>query len=155
MHNVQLGTCNYFIVKMFKKLDGFYSIELVAKSSLAAPAMIAYNVVCLIGSLIWPFLYCYFATFASDRVAALSQTVFNTNWFDWPPEIQKYFILVIARSQKQFEFTGLGLLGCSLEVLGKVRALICSSGTKILMLFFFYFSSLELHVPITLYSENY
>ena len=83
--------------------------------------MIAFNVCCAIVSLTWPFFFCYYATFTTNRVAALAQTAYNSNWFDWPPELQKYVILIIARSQEPVRLTGLGLIYCSLEVFAKVR----------------------------------
>ena len=71
----------------------------------------------------WPFLFCYYATFATDRLADLSQTAYNSNWLDWPPEHQNYLILIMARSQEPVRFTGFGLIDCSLEVFGKVSRL--------------------------------
>lgn len=93
----------------------------VFKSSSASIAMIAYNVLRVFASLVWPFYLCHFATFATKRIMDLSQTVYNSNWLDWAPEFRKYSILIMARSQQPVYFNGLGLIYCSLGVFGKVR----------------------------------
>lgn len=75
---------------------------------------------CLLCSLFWPILLCYFATHTTDRVASIGDMVFNSNWTEYPTKLQKYTILTIARSQKLIFFTGMGLVNCSLEVFAKV-----------------------------------
>lgn len=46
--------------------------------------------------------------------------IYAIDWFHLPVEFQSKIILIIARSQKRVHFNGLGLVHCSLEVLGKV-----------------------------------
>lgn len=75
---------------------------------------------CLCSGLFWPFLFCYFANLTTDHVSAISNAVYDLNWFDYPVKIQKYFILIFVRSQKPIEFTGLKIIPCSLGMFGKV-----------------------------------
>lgn len=71
-------------------------------------------------SLIWPLCFCYYANLATDRALRNGDIVYDLNWFDHPAEIQKYVILMIARSHERIEFTGLGLVSCTLEGFRKV-----------------------------------
>lgn len=85
-------------------------------------AVVGYGVICIICASAWPFLYCYFATIASDRVLNVGKKTFDSNWYDFPQDLQKYIVLIISRSQKPIYFTGLGLVHCTLETLGKVSS---------------------------------
>lgn len=117
--------------------------------------LIGFHVICVICSSIWPFLFCYFATFATYRVAAIAQAAYDSNWLDLPPRLQKYIILIITRSQETIHFTGFGLFSCTLEVLGKVRILFFSSYKFCWIVCFFssLFSSSKPLVLITLFSD--
>lgn len=68
----------------------------------------------------WPFIMCYFANMATTRIADIGTTAYDSNWFDCSPELRKYIVLIIARSQESINFTGLGLIYCNMEVFGKV-----------------------------------
>lgn len=72
-------------------------------------------------ALIWPTLMCFFATVVTNRIKSLGQTAYQSNWYDYPAELRKFIIFIVARSQEPAYFTGLNLIDCSLEVLGKVR----------------------------------
>lgn len=75
---------------------------------------------CIICSLLWSSAFCYFANLVTDRVSMLSDSVYDLNWFDQPMEMQKYIILMMARSQERVYFSGFGLISCSMEIFGKV-----------------------------------
>lgn len=72
-------------------------------------------------SLSWTVFLCYFANFATDQVTAIGNTLYNSNWFEYTIDVQKYVILMIARSQEAIHFTGFNLFPCTLEMLGKVK----------------------------------
>lgn len=82
--------------------------------------MIGFHFVAMVTSLIWPYLFSNFATFTTDRISSIGDTAYNMNWFDFPPNLQKYFISIIARSHENVHFTGLNMFRCTLEVFGKV-----------------------------------
>lgn len=75
------------------------------------------NIVC---SLVWPFLFCHYATIATERIADIGQFTYASDWFDYPIDIQKSMILIIARSQEPIKFSGLNVFYCNIEVFGKV-----------------------------------
>lgn len=80
-----------------------------------------YRMVCVLCGLIWPSLYCYYATSTVDRVSSVGESVYDLNWFEYPLEMQKIVALMIARSQKSGQFSGLNLIYCTLEAFGKVQ----------------------------------
>lgn len=80
------------------------------------------DVLCLVCGLMWSFLFCNFGNLAIDHVSAIGDVAYsNLNWFEHPVEMQKYLILMVARSHECVHFTGLHLIECSIEVFGKVR----------------------------------
>lgn len=68
----------------------------------------------------WPAFICAFASYATDQIISTADVVYNSNWREYPLDLQKYFILIIARAQHPFFFNGLTLVHCTLEVFGKV-----------------------------------
>lgn len=74
--------------------------------------------------LIWPFLFCHFGTIATERLQSFDIIAYNANWFDYPSDLRKFIILITAQSRTKINFNGLGLIGCNLEIFGKVRRLI-------------------------------
>lgn len=83
--------------------------------------MLAFNVICAACSLCWPYVYCHFATMTTERIASISDVTYSANWYDYPPILKKYLILMIARSQEEIFFSGFGFVYCTLEILLKVR----------------------------------
>lgn len=65
-------------------------------------------------------MFCYFANIATEYIETIGDITYDSNWFNHPVEMQKYFIMIISRSHKPTHFTGLHLIPCSLEELGKV-----------------------------------
>lgn len=86
--------------------------------------MIGFHIVAMFTSLIWPYLFSYFATFVTNRISFIGDTAYNTNWFDYPTKLQEHFILIIARSQGNAHFTGFNLIQCTLENFAKVKQLL-------------------------------
>lgn len=78
------------------------------------------NIIGIVCSLVLLSVFCYYANLAIDRVLSIGDTVYALNWFNYPVRMQKYLILMIARSQERIEFTGLGLIKCSLEAFGQL-----------------------------------
>lgn len=68
----------------------------------------------------WPAIFCIYANFATDQVSAIGDVAYDLKWYNCPLKMQKFIILIIARSQYPAKFTGLGLCDCSLEIFGKV-----------------------------------
>lgn len=75
----------------------------------------AFHLVCIFVSTTWPSVFCYFGNFATDRFSEIGDTAYDLKWYNYPLKIQKYMVLIIARSQEPTYFTGLGVCHCSLE----------------------------------------
>lgn len=71
-------------------------------------------------SMFWPYLFCYYATYITNRISFIGFAAYDTNWFDYPLDLQKHMILILARSQENVHFHGFNLIECTLEVFGKV-----------------------------------
>lgn len=89
------------------------------------PAIFAMDIAATVSSFLFPSFFCYFGTSASEHVS-ISDVIYDSNWYDQPIEIQKYIGLMIARSQEEVNFSGIGLVTCSLEVFGKVNCVLLS-----------------------------
>lgn len=84
------------------------------------------NLVALFASLLWPYMFCNFANSVTERMLLLGDVAFGSDWYTYPPKLQKYIVLIIARSNKPVFFSGLGLIRATLETFGKVRCLKCA-----------------------------
>lgn len=82
---------------------------------------IAFRIVRIFCASIWASLYCYFAAFATQRISSTGDSVYKLIWFNYPLGIQKSLVLLIAQSHRPMDFTGLKIVHCSLEALGRVR----------------------------------
>lgn len=80
----------------------------------------AMDVICQSAGMMWPYLFCHFANLTTDRVLAIGNVIYDLNWIDYPVNMRKYIILLIARSQQPIIFSGLYLFPCTLEVFGLV-----------------------------------
>lgn len=68
-------------------------------------------------------MMCYFATLTTDRVPNIGVAVYDLNWYDYPQNVRKNIVLIIAHSQKPIYFNGLKMFHCTLEIFGKVSIL--------------------------------
>ena len=95
------------------------------------PASFALALLSFACALGWASVYCYSASFVTERILSNGNTMWSTNWFDYPPELRKYVLLIIARSQRPVFFTGLGLIKCTMETFRAVRILHITSKLRI------------------------
>lgn len=75
---------------------------------------------CISIGTMWPFYLCQSGTAATFAIGEIGTTVNNSNWYDYPPKVRKYIILMIAQSQIPICFTGFKIMQCSLEVFMRV-----------------------------------
>lgn len=80
-----------------------------------------YSVICIVASLMWPLLFCYYADLTTNRMAAIGNDIYCLNWYDYPFEVRKYLILMIAYSQERIYFNGFNFVSCTLVTFSKVR----------------------------------
>lgn len=71
-------------------------------------------------SLFWPLIFSYFADITTDRVANIGENTYNCGWYYFPTQLQRPLILIIARSQDEILFSGLGVFDCNLKKFGNV-----------------------------------
>lgn len=65
-------------------------------------------------------MLCNSASLATDSVASIGETIYDSNWFNAPLEFRRFVLLIIQQSQKPIYFTGLKLFYCNLPMFLKV-----------------------------------
>lgn len=101
--------------------QNLYNLQSASNLSLYMAGYIIFDFLCIIGGLTWPYLFCYFATRTTNRVLTIGNSVYDLDWYEYSADLQKYIILIIARSQKNVHFSGFSVVGCTLVVFGQVR----------------------------------
>lgn len=82
---------------------------------------IFYQVICAFLTVMQQvFALCYLGDMATSKCATTNEDVYHTNWYKYPVKMQKFIILIMMRSQKQFVFKGFSLLQCSLPAFKEV-----------------------------------
>lgn len=61
------------------------------------------------------FVYCYFGKLATISYEKMPDRLFEMNWHEQPNELQKFFILMIANSQKPVYYHGFEVAKLNLE----------------------------------------
>lgn len=97
------------------------SFFVLCKSISANAIDFLFSVLLLNCAIFWAVLICHFATRTTNRVSSIGYVAYGSNWFNYPPKLQKYIILCIVHSQRPVGFHGCKLIGCTLETLAKVR----------------------------------
>lgn len=69
------------------------------------------------------YFYCYFGDYTSNTFKDYPRYLFESNWYKLPIEYQKYFILIIASSQRPLTYDGFRLVSLNLETFLKVTPL--------------------------------
>lgn len=68
------------------------------------------------------YLQCLLGKMITERFARMPNHLFeHTNWYRLPNKLQKYFLLMIANTQKPLFFDGLGMFIVNLETFTTVR----------------------------------
>lgn len=67
------------------------------------------------------FIYCYFGKMAIESYAKMADCLFECNWHELSPDLQKYLVIMIANAQKPTYYHGFELAVLNLETFTKVR----------------------------------
>lgn len=95
-----------------------------------------------------PFLFCFFGKMATDCYINMSDSLFQSNWYILPIELQKCFIVMIGFGQRPIYYHGFNVMILDLETFTAV-----SKVSKFLLCFigihdYFVFSYLKRCFPI-------
>lgn len=66
------------------------------------------------------FLYCYVGTFTTVKFLRFSDVAYESLWYKFPIELQKYLRLIIADAQRPRAFDGFGFMDLNLVSFVKV-----------------------------------
>lgn len=68
------------------------------------------------------FLYCYVGTVTTVKFLQFSDAVYESLWYKFPVELQKYLRLIIANAQRPRAFDGFGIMDLNLVAFTKVSS---------------------------------
>lgn len=66
------------------------------------------------------YLYCFAGAIISNNCLLFADALFESNWHRMPKTFQKYFIIMIAETQRPIYLEGYGIIRISLEAFTKV-----------------------------------
>lgn len=66
------------------------------------------------------FLYSYVGTLSTAQFLRFSDVVYESLWYKFPVELQKYLRLIIANAHRRQAFDGFGVMELNLETFTKV-----------------------------------
>lgn len=66
------------------------------------------------------FIYCYFGKSATESYAKMTDYLVESNWYEHPNKLQKYFILMIANTQTPVFYHGFNIAVLDLGTFAKV-----------------------------------
>lgn len=67
------------------------------------------------------FFYCYFGKSATEAFLKFGDRLFESKWSKLPIELQKLFILAIAKAQRPLFYHGFNIIRLNLVTFTKVR----------------------------------
>lgn len=78
-------------------------------------------------SLIETYGYAYLGSQLTAEAQAVGQAVYELTWYEDSAELQRYYRLIIQRSQRETGITAAKFFVVGIEKFGKVRLIFCSS----------------------------
>lgn len=70
------------------------------------------------------YIYCWFAENVSRKLSATGDIFYEYSWYRLPARQQQLFVMAILRAKIEFNFTGFGLVVCSLETFATVTVIL-------------------------------
>lgn len=70
------------------------------------------------------FIYCYFGKMATESYTIMADTLFECNWHELNPKLQKYFVIMIAYAQEPMYYHGFGVVVLNLETFTSVNSIL-------------------------------
>lgn len=67
------------------------------------------------------FLYCFFSKLAAESFEKFAECLYECEWHGLPNDLLKYFMVMIANTQKPMFYHGFGVAILNLETFSKVR----------------------------------
>lgn len=108
--SIILELCSIIAV-IFKKLNAHQCIEM-------APPLVL-----MFWSIMMNFLVCECGEQLSTRFTALSDTIWHSDWYKYPIEVQRMLPTIMINLQQQTDLQGFGNVLCTREIFKKVRFL--------------------------------
>lgn len=68
------------------------------------------------------FIYCYFGKLATESFENMANHFFESNWYELPIDLQKYFVMMIGNAQRPIHYHGSGIAILNLDTFKNVCA---------------------------------
>ena len=81
------------------------------------------------------YIFCQLGEMVSGKFMDLSETIYQLEWYNFPPEIQRILIILLINTEEPVEFVAYGNIVCSCETYKKVIFLIVSLEPGMVMSF--------------------
>lgn len=75
------------------------------------------------------FLYCFTGSLSTEQFYRFGSMTYESDWYKWPNELQKYVLLIIANAQRPQIFNGFNVIDLNLLAFTKVFFLIKKNQT--------------------------
>lgn len=114
---ISLGRCEYLFENMYCKNFGFIFCIIFFQNLKHLNLKAIPDLYCIcVYFFVFPFIFCHFATNATNRLLSIGDIVYSEiRWYRLPPNLQKYVQFIILRSQVPSNITGLGVVECTME----------------------------------------
>lgn len=66
------------------------------------------------------FVYCYFGKMATESYEKMGDCLYESNWIELSPKLQKYLVIIIGNTHKPVYYSGFGLVVLNLLTFNKV-----------------------------------
>lgn len=115
-----MGSRFHFQWKYWFPVVVLFSLHITqkTKSSSKIEVYVSLNSVALQFALIW--FFCYHSALVSERMNEVSDVAYSLPWHCFSLNTQKYIILILRQSNKEFVYRGLGILRVNMETLKMV-----------------------------------
>lgn len=61
------------------------------------------------------FVLCYFGNILTISLVSVSDTIYKSEWYNYPTDCQRFLIIMIRRAHKPYRISAFGLMPCTLE----------------------------------------
>lgn len=65
--------------------------------------------------------YCFFGKMATESYERMSECLYECNWVNLSPKLQKYIVIIITNAQRPIYYDGFGVAVLNLETFNKVE----------------------------------
>lgn len=66
------------------------------------------------------YFFCYIAEDVCNKFEEIGNSIYQLNWFHYPPSVQKSLLIIIRQTQRPIRFHGYNVIFCDMPTFAKV-----------------------------------